>query len=198
MPALRPAVLVLSLACLPAVSAPPDRDPDSPAVHAAARAALANAKILDVSGTVLEIQRAEDGIEKILTELGATVTAQEIKIDLDTDVLFDPDKYALRPGAAEMLLKVSQVLLLHPDAPLLIEGHTDGKGPHANNLKLSENRAEAVKKWLVANAGIKASLIRTAGLGDSKPIAPNTRPDGSDNPQGRQKNRRVELTLRNT
>ncbi len=45
-----------------------------------------------------------------------------------------------------MLLKVSQVLLLHPDAPLLIEGHTDGKGPHANNLKLSENRAEAVNK----------------------------------------------------
>jgi outer membrane protein OmpA-like peptidoglycan-associated protein len=62
-------------------------------------------------------------------------------------------------------------------------------------MKLSENRAASVKQWLVANAGIRASRIRIVGWGETKPVAPNTNPDGSDNPKGRQKNRRVELTL---
>ncbi len=83
----------------------------------------------------------------------------------------------------------------YPDAPLLIEGHTDGKGTHAYNMTLSGNRAGAVKKWLVENAGTKASRITTRGWRDAKPVAPNNKPDGSDDPQGRQKNRRVELTL---
>jgi outer membrane protein OmpA-like peptidoglycan-associated protein len=78
----------------------------------------------------------------------------------------------------------------------LIEGHTDGKGTHPYNMKLSENRAGAVKQWLVTNVGVQASRIKTTGWGETRPVAPNTNPDGSDNPQGRQKNRRVELTLR--
>jgi photosystem I P700 chlorophyll a apoprotein A2 len=93
------------------------------------------------------------------------------------------------------LKKVGQVVAGYPDAPLLIEGYTDGKGTHDYNIKLSQNRAAAVKKWLVDKAGIKASRIATKGLGESKPVAPNRKPDGSDDPEGRQKNRRVELTL---
>jgi hypothetical protein len=60
--------------------------------------------------------------------------------------------------------------------------------------KLSENRAAAVKHWLAGNAGVQASRIRTIGLVETKPLAPNASPDGSDNAPGRQKNRRVELT----
>jgi outer membrane protein OmpA-like peptidoglycan-associated protein len=83
----------------------------------------------------------------------------------------------------------------YPDAPLLIEGYTDGKGSHDYNIKLSQSRAAAVKKWLVDNAQIKASRIATKGMGESNPVAPNRKPDGSDDPDGRQKNRRVEIIL---
>jgi outer membrane protein OmpA-like peptidoglycan-associated protein len=62
-------------------------------------------------------------------------------------------------------------------------------------MKLSDNRAAAVKSWLVENAGVSASRITTRGWGETKPIASNTKPDGSDNPAGRQKNRRVEITI---
>jgi photosystem I P700 chlorophyll a apoprotein A2 len=54
----------------------------------------------------------------------------------------------------------------------------------------------ALKKWLVENAGVSGSRITTRGWGEAKPVAPNKNPDGSDNPAGRQKNRRVEITIR--
>jgi outer membrane protein OmpA-like peptidoglycan-associated protein len=62
-------------------------------------------------------------------------------------------------------------------------------------MKLSENRADAVKAWLVQNASVAGSRISTRGWGETKPIAPNKKPDGSDDPEGRQKNRRVEIVL---
>jgi outer membrane protein OmpA-like peptidoglycan-associated protein len=163
-------------------------NPDSPEVAAAARAALAHAKILDIVGVTL-------GIEAVLKDLGAKITDREIRIDLSADVLFDFDKYTLLPAASESLKKVAQLVSNYPDAPLAIEGHTDGKGTHAYNMTLSDDRAAAVKKWLVKNGGVKASTITTKGWGETKPVAPNKKPDGSDDPDGRQKNRRVELTL---
>jgi photosystem I P700 chlorophyll a apoprotein A2 len=185
-------------------------DPNSQAVEAAARAALPHLKVLEINGQTSEIQGktteiqgmtsgiqgATTGIQGVLLDLGAKVTALEVKIDLDADVLFDFDKYSLRPEATASLKKVGQVVQGYPNAPLLIEGHTDGMGTHAHNMKLSEDRAASVKNWLVQNYGIPASRITTQGWGESKPVAPNKNPDGSDNPAGRQKNRRVELTLR--
>ena len=174
---------------LRADQAKPDySNPDSPEVAAAARAALSHAKILDIVGVTL-------GIEAVLKDLGAKVTEREIRIDLSADVLFDFDKYTLRAEATDSLRKVAQVVAGYPDAPLEIDGHTDGKGTHSYNMTLSDNRAAAVKKWLVENGGIKASRITTKGWGETKPVAPNKKADGSDDPDGRQKNRRVELTL---
>lgn len=164
-------------------------DPDSPEVEAAARKALANAKVLDIVGIKL-------GIDADLKDLNAKVTDRDIRVDLAADVLFDYDKYSLRPEANETLKKVGEVVASYPDAPLLIEGHTDGKGTHAYNMRLSQERAEAVKQWLVDNAGIRSSRITTTGWGETKPVAPNKKLDGSDDPEGRQKNRRVDLTLR--
>jgi outer membrane protein OmpA-like peptidoglycan-associated protein len=63
-------------------------------------------------------------------------------------------------------------------------------------MKLSDDRAASVKSWLVQNAGVSASRITTRGWGETKPVAPNTNTNGSDNPAGRQKNRRVEITIR--
>src|SRR6266568_5723951 len=89
-------------------------NPDSAEVAAAAHAALAHAKILDIVGVTL-------GIEAVLKDLGAKITDREIRIDLAADVLFDFDKYSLRPAANDSLKKVGQVASGYPDAPLLIE-----------------------------------------------------------------------------
>jgi len=178
-------------------------DADSPTVQAAARTALPHAKILDIAGTSSSIVGVASGIVGVtssihgaLKDLGAKVTAQEIKIELDADVLFDFDKYNLKPEATESLKKVGQVAQSYPQAPLLIEGHTDGMGAHAHNMKLSDDRAASVKHWLVQNAAVPENRITTRGWGETKPVAPNKNPNGTDNPAGRQKNRRVELTLR--
>ena len=69
----------------------------------------------------------------------------------------------------------------------------DLKDP-GHNQKLSERRATSVKAWLVGRG--TSNQINTQGLGDTKPVAPNTKPDGSDDPDGRQKNRRVQITLK--
>jgi outer membrane protein OmpA-like peptidoglycan-associated protein len=164
-------------------------DPDSPAVQGAARAALPHAKIVDIVGMT-------SGIQGLLQDLKAKVTEHEVKIELDADVLFDFDKYSLRPEAADSLRKVGEVAKNYGNSPVLIEGHTDSKGSPPYNMKLSDNRALSVKHWLMQNASVSAARISTRGWGETKPVAPNTNPNGSDNPAGRQKNRRVEITIR--
>jgi outer membrane protein OmpA-like peptidoglycan-associated protein len=171
-------------------------DPDSPAVQTAAQAALPHANVVDIMGVTKEIVGRTSGIQSLLQELKAKVTEHEVKIDLDADVLFDFDKYSLRAEAADSLREVGEVANSYDNLPVLIEGYTDGKGTHPYNMKLSDNRAASVKKWLVQDAGVVASRITTRGWGETRPIAPNTNPDGSDNPVGRQKNRRVEITIR--
>ena len=163
-------------------------DPDSPVTDAAARQALGHAQIIAIAGVT-------SGIQGVLQDLGAKVVGQEVRIDLAADVLFDFDKYTLLPKASDTLRKVGQVAASYPSSPIQIEGHTDGKGTHPYNMKLSENRAGSVKAWLVQNASVAGSRISTRGWGETKPIAPNKKPDGSDDPEGRQKNRRVEIVL---
>jgi outer membrane protein OmpA-like peptidoglycan-associated protein len=77
-----------------------------------------------------------------------------------------------------------------------IEGHTDSKGNDAYNQKLSERRANSVKVWLIDKEGLRNVQFATEGFGAKKPVAPNKKPDGSDDPEGRQKNRRVEIILK--
>ena len=158
-------------------------------MSAAAHEALSRAKVLEIVGV-------SSGIQGVLQDLGAKVTDQEVRIDLASDVLFDFDKYTLRPEAATTLRKVGQVAASYPRSTMTIEGYTDGKGTHPYNMKLSEDRAASVKIWLVQNAGIPSPRISTRGWGETKPVAPNKKPDGSDDPVGRQKNRRVEIVLR--
>jgi hypothetical protein len=78
----------------------------------------------------------------------------------------------------------------------LIEGHTDAKGAEDYNQSRSERRAQPVKDWFVTNADIGAERIVTRGWGESRPVAPNEKTDGSDDPEGRQKNRRVDITVK--
>jgi outer membrane protein OmpA-like peptidoglycan-associated protein len=180
-----------------AVAADKYAGPDDPATQAAARAALGGAKVLDLgSPKILDIVGATRGIESVLKDLNAKVTDREIRIELAADVLFDFDKHDLRPEAVPSLQKVAEVLRSRAGSPVTIEGHSDGKGTDAYNQPLSEKRAQAVREWLVKKGGASAAGITTKGWGKSKPIVPNTRSDGSDDPEGRKKNRRVEITVR--
>ena len=187
-------LLVLLVGCL--VSAQTKyADPDSANTNAAARQALGHGKVVDIISVTSAIVGVTSGIQGVLQDLGAKVTDQEVTIDLASDVLFDFDKYTLRPEADETLRKVGQVASAYLNSPMLIEGHTDGKGLHPYNMKLSENRAASVKNWLVKNSGIQPARISTRGWGETKPVAANRKPNGSDDPEGRQKNRRVEIVL---
>lgn len=153
-------------------------------------------KVLAIEAKVLDIKGVASGLEGALAKLGAKVTEREITIALEADVLFDFDKAVLQPEAETALAQVGEVLRGYPKAPARIEGHTDSKGSDSYNQKLSERRALAVKDWLVRKAGINAGRLSTKGFGETRPVAPNTRPDGSDDPAGRQRNRRVEIVVR--
>jgi outer membrane protein OmpA-like peptidoglycan-associated protein len=135
------------------------------------------------------------GIEAALKDLGAKVSPTEIRIGLSADVLFDFDKAEIKKEAEAELQKVATVIKGHPGAQVTIEGHTDGKGTDVYNNALSEKRAAAVKTWLTTNAQANAAQISTRGLGKTKPIAHNTKPDGSDDAEGRARNRRVEIVV---
>jgi outer membrane protein OmpA-like peptidoglycan-associated protein len=118
---------------------------------------------------------------------------REVKIYLPADVLFDFAKSDLRPEAGPVLERVAAVLRSDPTAVATIDGHTDGKGGDQYNQVLSEHRAQSVRLWLIAH-GVSSSMT-ARGFGKTRPVAPNTLPNGADNPEGRQKNRRVEITF---
>ena len=150
-------------------------------------------KILDLKGLGASLAGAVSPVAAALEALGAAVEEKQIRIDLAADVLFDFDSADLRPEAGPALQKVGEVLAAYPGAVVLIEGHTDAKGSDSYNRKLSERRAKSVVKWLTRNGAANKMIAK--GLGETSPVAPNEKPDGSDDPEGRQKNRRVAITV---
>jgi outer membrane protein OmpA-like peptidoglycan-associated protein len=105
-----------------------------------------------------------------------------------SDVLFDTGSFTLKPGAREKLAKVSGILLAHPGLTMQIEGHTDSVGSDGFNARLSEQRADSVKDFL-GEQGVSLSSITAQGFGKAEPVATN------DTPEGRQRNRRVEIVV---
>jgi outer membrane protein OmpA-like peptidoglycan-associated protein len=130
------------------------------------------------------------GIQAIRTE-DAKCTRRFV---VGADALFEFDKATLTPDAEETLKALVPLLVKAGKHPARIEGHTDAKGADDYNQTLSEKRARTVKDWLAAKGAVAASTP-IQGWGERKPVAPNAKPDGSDDPQGRQKNRRVEVVL---
>ena len=114
------------------------------------------------------------------------------------DVLFEFNKSSLTGDARAKVRDIAEVL----DGPRVqgrqvsIEGHTDSIGSDEYNLRLSQHRADAVSSGLESD-GVSASRLHTRGFGKKYPIAPNKNSDGSDNPAGRAKNRRVEVIIEN-
>jgi outer membrane protein OmpA-like peptidoglycan-associated protein len=105
-----------------------------------------------------------------------------------SDVLFDTGKYTLRQEAQLKLARIAGIVLNYPGLKLEAEGHTDNVGSEELNQKLSEQRADSVRQFLISQ-GISESSITSSGKGFSVPVAPN------DTAAGRQKNRRVELIV---
>ena len=100
----------------------------------------------------------------------------------------------IRPEFLSELNETVRILNDNPTLSVLIEGYADAVGSESSNLRLSRARAEAVRDYLVAS-GIAADRLRVVGRGEIDPLAPNARDDGSDNPEGRAVNRRVELSV---
>lgn len=128
----------------------------------------------------------------LLSELNARRSEGVIVIDLPADVLFDFDKATIRPDAEPALARAAELLKSYPRAQVSIGGHTDAKGDDAYNEGLSLRRARAVADRLQGPAG---RSLKAEGFGERRPVAPNVRPDGADDPAGRQKNRRVEIRI---
>jgi len=143
----------------------------------------------------LELKQRELELEKARQEFEARQRGGSLSINLSGDVLFDYDKAMLKPEAEESLKKVAVVLSQFPDSKVTVEGYTDSKGSKAFNLQLSRERAQAVNDWLVKNGNVLAANVSTKGLGEEFAIAPNSNPDGSDNPVGRALNRRVSIIV---
>jgi outer membrane protein OmpA-like peptidoglycan-associated protein len=154
---------------------------------ASALAAESNVRdlVLDTQDLVFTVQDLYRVVER----------AKETTIELPADVLFDFDKADIRSDAALSLKEAARILREQAKGPVRVEGHTDAKGSAAYNQKLSEQRASAVVKWLIDNEKLSAVKFSIKGFGATKPVAPNAKPDRSDNPEGRQRNRRVALVF---
>ena len=145
---------------------------------------------------VLDLVFRVDDLGGKVQDLQVKETGQEIRIELAADVLFDFDKADLRPTAQKTLHQAAGIIQNKAKGAIRIEGHTDSKGNDAYNQKLSERRAASVKTWFIDKEGLGKLQFTTQGFGAKKPVASNTKPDGSDDPDGRQKNRRVEIILK--
>ncbi|WP_043204572.1 OmpA family protein [Burkholderia cenocepacia] len=110
-------------------------------------------------------------------------------VSLDSMSLFDSGKALLKPGSNRAMVGALDMINAHPDKRILVAGYTDNVGNPDSNLKLSTARAEAVRDWLVDASGISATRFAIQGYGMTRPLANN------DTPDGRARNRRVEITL---
>jgi outer membrane protein OmpA-like peptidoglycan-associated protein len=110
------------------------------------------------------------------------------------NVYYDYNKASLKPESHPSLDKLVEMLQQNPQMVIELGAHTDNVGSEKYNLKLSEARAQSVVTYLISK-GIDASRLKAKGYGSTQPIAPNTNEDGSDNPEGRQKNRRTEFKV---
>lgn len=129
--------------------------------------------------------------QQLLAQLNAVLQTKDTPRGLVVtmaDILFATGKHDLAPGARESLAKLSGILLAHPGLKLAIEGHTDSTGSEDFNMKLSSQRADTVRQYLISQ-GLSPDSITSQGLGMANPVADNNTADG------RKQNRRVEIIV---
>jgi len=144
---------------------------------------------LDLEKAKLDLEYQKLELEKARRELMVKETADRLDMQLQGDVLFDTNSAAIKPGAEETLKKVALVLATFPDGKVTVTGFADARGSEEVNLKLSRDRAEAVKTWLLARSGVSSERILAVGMGEENPAASN------QTAAGRELNRRVEISV---
>jgi len=165
---------------------------DAAAAEAEARAQKAReAQKAAEAGAQQATQQAEQMREKLKAQLNevlqTTESARGLIVNM-SDVLFDFNKYTLKPEAREKLAKVSGILIAYPGLKLQVEGYTDNVGTEEYNQKLSEERADGVRDYLVSQS-VKDDNVTAKGYGKNDPIADNS------SAAGRAENRRVQLVV---
>ncbi|MDY6991506.1 MAG: OmpA family protein [Pseudomonadota bacterium] len=131
-----------------------------------------------------QAQQLEDvpGVEDV------SYDEEQQTIDARAEILFDVDKAHINPSEAIKLDELAAVFAQYPENIVVIEGHTDSDGTEPYNQTLSERRAQAIENYLHSK-NLDIASISSVGYGESRPIAPNT------NPQGKAQNRRVEIKI---
>jgi outer membrane protein OmpA-like peptidoglycan-associated protein len=167
----------------PVVAEVTETPPATPAV-----AGVTNA-IPEETKTVPETTVKEVVVEPVVVKKPAS--PKEIELE---PVYFGFDNFQLSETGKKQLEKVRQFLTDYPASHVRFVGHADSKGPAEYNQKLSEQRAKVAKKY-ITDMGIDTQRIETLGMGERNFAAINNNPDGTDNPEGRQLNRRVEYEL---
>jgi len=143
-----------------------------------------NGEVLQTNIAVMQVQAMEQKVEANAASLLESInTSGRVAV---YGINFDSNKAVVRPDSEAVLGEILKLMQENADLNLKVEGHTDNVGAAKANLKLSKERAAAVKAWLVKH-GIATARLTTDGFGDTKPIGDNSTEDG------RAKNRRVEL-----
>ncbi len=132
-------------------------------------------------------QLREQLLQQFNAVLPTTETPRGLVVNMQ-DVLFDTGKYTLKPQAQLALARISGIIVSHPGLNLQVEGYTDSTGTMELNQRLSEQRANAVRDFLL-NQGVNTNNMTALGYGENYPVASN------DTAAGRKLNRRVELVI---
>lgn len=153
-----------------------------------------------ISQERIALQRRVDAQERLRTN-AATVESSflpsEARVYRQGDdvvisllgIKFPSGRATVDAGSAALMEKVKRALVLFPNATIVVEGHTDSNGGDSTNLILSQDRADAVKKYLVTNFAVDAEKISSIGYGEARPVATN------ETAEGRTRNRRIDLVL---
>jgi outer membrane protein OmpA-like peptidoglycan-associated protein len=138
---------------------------------------------------------SEARVGEILSGLQTSQRPEGTVISLPENILFEFTRDDLKPESPARLDQIAEVLRFYASAPVEIRGYTDSRGSEEYNLDLAKRRAESVQSYLTAGPAIDPGRLTAVGLGEADPVAPNENPDGSDNPAGREQNRRVEIVI---
>ncbi|MFW6371584.1 MAG: OmpA family protein [Bacteroidota bacterium] len=155
-----------------------------------AKGAIIGAAIGGTAGALIGkyMDRQAEELEEDLEGAEVERVGEGIKVTFDSGILFNFDSAELTPEARENVENLASTLKEYEETIILIEGHTDSRGPEEYNRELSEERAEAVANTL-AKLGVREVRLKEVGYGENQPIADNS------TAQGRQQNRRVEVAI---
>jgi outer membrane protein OmpA-like peptidoglycan-associated protein len=129
------------------------------------------------------VEKLFEAEEAVVLRQGRDITIRLVGLN------FGVAQSTIEPQYFALLTRVQQAIRTFPDATITIEGHTDSYGSDETNLALSNDRAQAVRQYILANMGLDRSQVSAVGYGESRPIASN------ETEEGRAKNRRIDLVI---